>query len=380
MSAEVAPKLTDEVGWAVVRTVRSPLLVLDRELRVLTANPAFYATYELAVDEVEGELLFEIGDGQWDVAVLHETLLRVLPEDREIHDVEVRSHLEGVGARVMLVNAREIRSGSSGRQDLILLSLEDVTRREQLQEELRRTLRRLEKSNRDLEQFAHAASHDLQEPLRKIGTYAQRLQSILDGEPLGEKGERYLGRMDQAVARLRRRIDDMLRLSRVSRAELRMEEVDLEEVLDQVLEELEMEVASKEARIGIGDLPVVPGDRSLLHTVFQNLVANALKFHAEDEAPRIDIRPVPAPEDGTVRIVVEDHGIGFDGQYAERIFQPFERLHGTAEYEGSGVGLALCRRVMEHHGGAIHAEAREGGGARFVIDLPTRRASPEPPS
>ena len=376
MGPEVAPKLTDEVGWAVVQTVRSPLLVLDRDLRVLTANPAFYATYELSLDEVQGELLFEIADGQWDVPVLHETLLRVLPEDREIHDVEVRSHLEGVGTRVMLVNAREIRSEESGRQDLILLSLEDVTRREQLQQEVQRAMRRLEESNRDLEQFAHAASHDLQEPLRKIGTYAQRLHSLLDEEALGEKGERYLDRMDEAVSRLRRRIDDMLRLSRVSRAEPQMEEVDLEEVLGQVLEELEMETSSQGAHVEVDDLPMVTGDRSLLHTVFQNLVANALKFHREGEAPRIDIRLGYPPEDEAIRIVVEDRGIGFDRQYADRIFRPFERLHGAAEYEGSGVGLALCRRVMEHHGGEIRAEPREGGGARFIVEFPESGPNP----
>lgn len=372
MASDLLPKLTGDVGWAVVQTVRSPLLVLDGELHVLMANRSFYETYEVSEAAVQGRLLFEAADGQWDVPVLHEVLLRVLPEDLEIRDVEVRAELEGLGERVMLVNARQLSSEETGERDLMLLSLEDVTRQEELERSVEDHTRLLERSNRDLEQFAHAASHDLQEPLRKIGTYVRRLRSEMEEAALGDREHRYLDRMEEAVDRLRGRIDDMLRLSRVSRARPDMQTVDLHRLVEGVLEEQSVEIETQGAVIEVGELPTVTGDPSLLHTVFQNLVANALKFHGEGEAARVRITAArPHEADGrSVRIEVEDRGIGFDAQYADRIFQPFERLHGVAEYAGSGVGLALCRRVMDHHQGRIFAEPRTGGGARFVVVFP----------
>lgn len=370
MTSDTLPQLEGEVGWAVVETVRSPLLVLDRELHVLAANRAFFETYALDEAEVRGRLLFEVADGQWNVPVLHEALLRILPEDLEIRDVEVRADLEGVGQRVMVVNARQVVSTGAADRHLILLSLEDVTRQEALEEEVRKHTRLLERSNRDLEQFAHAASHDLQEPLRKIGTYVHRLRAELDDALLGEREQRYLDRMEEAVGRLRARIDDMLRLSRIGRARPSVERVDLNVVVDGVLEEQGVEIEAQEARIEVEKLPALRADPGLLHTVFQNLVANALKFHDDGQAPRIRIAPGQSKAGEGPVVVVEDRGIGFDAQYADRIFQPFERLHGVAQYEGSGVGLALCRRVMDHHGGRIEAEPRDGGGARFVLTFP----------
>lgn len=359
-----------------MQTVRSPLLVLDGDLHVLMANRAFFETYEMSEAAIQGRLLFEVADGQWNVPVLHEALLRVLPEDLEIRDVEVRAELEGLGERVMLVNARQVSSEETGDRDLMLLSLEDVTRQEELERSVQDYTRLLERSNRDLEQFAHAASHDLQEPLRKIGTYVRRLRSEIEEAALGDREQRYLDRMEEAVERLRGRIDDMLRLSRVSRARPDMQTVDLHRLVDGVLEEQSVEIEAQGALVEVEELPTVTGDPSLLHTVFQNLVANALKFHSEGEAARVRIASVRPEEidDRSIHIEVGDRGIGFDAQYADRIFQPFERLHGVAEYAGSGVGLALCRRVMDHHEGRIFAEPRAGGGARFVVVFP-----PSPP-
>lgn len=381
MTSDLLPQLTGDVGWAVVQTVRSPLLVLDRDLNVLMANRAFHETYAVSEEAIRGRPLFEVGHGRWNVPVLHEALLRILPEDLEIRDVEVRAELEGLGERVMLVDARQVTSEATGDRDLILVSLEDVSRREALERKVQDYTRRLERSNRDLEQFAHAASHDLQEPLRKIGTYVRRLKSELDEVVLGDREHRYLDRMEDAVGRLRARIDDMLRLSRVGRAEPEMQTVDLNRLVDGVLEEQSLEIEAQGALVEVQELPSLTGDPSLLHTVFQNLVANALKFHREGEPPRIRIASggPDASDDGSLRVEVEDRGIGLDAQYAERIFQPFERLHGVAEYAGSGVGLALCRRVMDHHQGRIFAESRDGGGARFVLVFPSSAASTREP-
>lgn len=368
-----APLRKEDLGWGIAETVRSPLLVLDEAFRVLTANPAFYSTYGVSEGEVVGKPLFEIAGGQWDDPLLHDLLRTVLPEHTEVRDLEVRATLKGLGPRVMLINARQIRV-ETVKKELILFSLQDVTEREALHEELARYTGRLERSNRDLEDFAHAASHDLQEPLRKISTYVDRLSAKLTDTDVGDDERRYLERMHEAVGRLRKRIDDLLQLSRVARAEPELQRVELGDLVDDVLADLDVAIESAGATVEVEPLPAVDADPSLLRLVFQNLLSNALKFHVEGQAPVVRISAGPAGEGGEdsgVRLMVEDDGIGFDAEYAERIFKPFERLHGARVYEGSGVGLAIVRRIMDHHDGTVSAEPRAEGGSRFILHLPT---------
>ena len=371
---------------AVVETIRQPLLVLDSGFRVSSANRAFYRDFEVDPGSTIGAPFWELGGGQWDVPALRELLERVLAVDTVVEDFEVRDTFPGLGLRSFLVNARQVDLESEGEDErddrLILLAFEDVTDRIRAQQALEHHARQLERSNRDLEEFAHAASHDLQEPLRKVRTFADRLAGSLGDAALDEKQRLYLDRMQDAAIRMQTRIDDLLVLARVSRQKSRRVPVDLDAVVAGVLRDLEGPVQESGAEIEVGSLPVVVADAAHMELLFQNLISNALKYREPDEPPRIRVRarPLepPAGDDREwTRIEVTDNGIGFEQVYAEQIFRPFERLHGRGEYEGSGVGLSVCRRVVELHGGWIRARSAPGEGATFEIDLPNTQHTEE---
>lgn len=359
---------------AIVDTVRAPLLVLDEGLSVVTANRAFFELYGLGRVDVLGRNLFSVSEGRWDDSGLRELLERVLPEQEEIWDFRLRAEIGGLGVRDLVLNARQVRPEGTDRQ-LILLSMQDITELEHYRRKLERWTRRLEQSNRDLQDFAHASSHDLQEPLRKIHVYVDHLTSVLDPQTLDDRGRRYLIRLPEAVERMQKRIDDLLQLARVGRSRPARERLALGEVIATVLDDLEVQVRETGARIDVGSLPTLVADAAQMRILFQNLVSNALKFHKAGVAPVVRVHETPSldsPSDGPVRrdIVVEDEGIGFDPTYAERIFGAFQRLHGQGEYQGSGVGLAICRRITDQHGGSITATSRPGQGTRFTVTLP----------
>ena len=371
----------EDYAWAVVQTIRQPLLVLDADLRVVSANPAFYRHFQTEPGETLGARVWKLGNGQWDIPALRSRLGRVLPADTVVEDFEVRHVFEHLGPRVLLLNARQVRRDER-RFQLILLAFEDVTERLRAERAVERHASQLERSNRDLEEFAHAASHDLQEPLRKVRTFADRLVGSLDRDALDERQRLFLDRMQDAAARMQTRIDDLLVLARVSRRDPARGTVELGAVVGGVLRDLESTTAAAGATIEVGALPSIEADAAHLELLFQNLISNSLKYRNPAIPPAIRIAASPAevpPGDDRrwTRITVADNGIGFEQQYAERIFRPFERLHGRGEYEGSGVGLSVCRRVVELHGGTITAAGRPGEGATFEILLPDTQHEPE---
>lgn len=370
MSALGSP--SDALSRAIVETVRTPLLVLDAECRVVSANPVFASTFGFAPEDLIGLSLFEIGGGRWNLPELRSLLERVLPEREEVRDVEIRADLGETGRRYLRLNARQVVLEGKKKR-LILVAVDDVTEQHHSQARIDRYARELERSNRDLEGFAHAASHDLQEPLRKISMYVGRLLEHVDVTSADERTRRYLARLPEAVSRMQTRIDDLLQLARIGRGESTRVPTDLGGVVSAVLDDLEVRLTETGGDVDVGELPTVYADPAQMRLLFQNLLANGLKFHGESRTPRIRVRTLPPPEDAadpTWTIVVEDDGIGFDPQYAERIFDPFMRLHGRDAYDGSGVGLAICRRIAEEHGGSVTAEGRPGVGARFVLNLP----------
>ena len=233
----------------------------------------------------------------------------------------------------------------------------------------------LQRSNEELEQFAYVASHDLQEPLRKVASFTQMLQRRYAGQ-LDERADRYIEFAVDGARRMQDLINDLLEFSRVGRMTRPHEPVPTRELvavatarLDALIEEAGAEVVVR------GELPVVEGDRGLLGVVFQNLIVNGIKFRGE-APPRVEIA---AERDGDAwRFEVTDNGIGVEDEYAERIFVIFQRLHTRDAYEGTGIGLAMCRKIIEYHGGQIAlAPAEDGRGARFVFTLPA--ADPDPP-
>jgi len=267
-------------------------------------------------------------------------------------------------------------------EKIIVGAVIDITESKVNEKQLQQYNAELRRSNEDLEQFAYVASHDLQEPLRKIRTFGDRLMSKFHNR-LEDQGADYIDRMQAAAARMQLLIEDLLTFSRVTRADANFELLDLRTLLNEVLEDLELQVKQQKAVIRIGELPGFYGDRSQVKRLFQNLIGNAVKFHKIGEKPIIDISSKiveraevesetkgALPETQFVRISVKDNGIGFDEKYAEKIFNIFQRLNGRTAYEGTGIGLAICRKIVTNHRGFITAKSIEAVGSEFIIVLP----------
>ncbi|MBI5503573.1 MAG: response regulator [Deltaproteobacteria bacterium] len=292
-------------------------------------------------------------------------------------DYLVKGRVDGQSlVRSMRYAIERNRSNQLERDNAALES--EIRARKLAQEKLERLTVRLEVSNRELQQFASVASHDLQEPLRKIVVFGDRLKSK-HSVNLGEQGADYVSRMMNAAERMQTLIDDLLEFSRVVTRARPFVKLDPARVIEEVLTDLEVLIESKSAIIEVGAFPELSADPTQLRQVFQNLIVNAMKFQPEGRIPKVVVRSAPATVGPTagVRITVSDNGIGFEQQHAERIFAPFQRLHGRSEYGGSGIGLAVVRRIVERHGGTITAESALGQGATFTILLPIEQAGPE---
>ncbi|MEZ5490471.1 MAG: ATP-binding protein [Gammaproteobacteria bacterium] len=244
---------------------------------------------------------------------------------------------------------------------------------EERTEALEHLSRELKRSNRELQDFAFVASHDLQEPLRKIRAFGDRLQSNF-GDKLGEQGGDYIERMRNASRRMSNLINDLLTFSRITTKAESFKPVDLQQVLDEVLDDLEILIEESKASVHCDGLPVIEADYSQMKQLLQNLISNAIKFRRADVLPVVDIttRMVEQNAEGLefLEMQVSDNGIGFDEKYLDRIFQPFQRLHGKGEFAGTGIGLSVCRRIVERHGGSLTAHSKIGGGSSFIVLLP----------
>ncbi|RPI85522.1 MAG: hypothetical protein EHM41_10695 [Chloroflexi bacterium] len=232
---------------------------------------------------------------------------------------------------------------------------------------------RLESSNQELERFAFVASHDLQEPLRKIIAFGDLLKGkSVQGLNESEKG--YLDRMISAASRMQKMIGDLLELSRVTTNGQPFEKVDLSHVVSEVVSDLEVRIQQAGGSVVVDELPVITADAIQIRQLMLNLIGNALKYHRPDVPPVVCIRGKVEQNGkekaGQIRLEVEDNGIGFDMEYLEKIFEPFQRLHGRSEYEGSGIGLAVCKKIVERHQGELTAVSSPGSGSIFIITLP----------
>lgn len=258
----------------------------------------------------------------------------------------------------------------------------DVTSTKEAQIRQQKLLDELQRSNANLEEFAYAASHDLQEPLRKIYTFSDRLKHDL-GQQLSSSQQMIFNRIESATQRMRSLIDDLLSYSQVSAKPDAYKTVSLTEVVQQVLTDLEALIGDTGATVNVSKLPKLKGDERQLRQMFQNLIGNAIKYHKKEEPPVVDItcRKVERsdaafanlPEgkkEAYYLIEIKDNGIGFEQAYAEKIFQVFQRLHGRNEYEGTGVGLAIVQKVISNHKGYISANSSPGNGATFSVLLP----------
>lgn len=509
-----------EYSEAVFTTIRECLLILDKDLCVKAANNAFYKTFRTREEAVEGKLVYELDNKQWDIPELHELLESIVPRNTYCEGFEITRTFTGIGEKVMLMNARKLVQ-KIHHQQLILLAIEDITEHRRAQHvlaereawfrrmadnapvmiwltglnklcsfcnktwlefrgiileeamgkkwtegvhpddvqnctlafdeafdekkpfvieyrlqrydgEYRWILAKakpnftpegqftgyigtcvdiheqrihkqdleqhveqrthallevnleLERSNSELEQFAYVASHDLQEPLRKILTFISRMQKGHEDEFSAET-KKYFVKINDASNRMTRMIDDLLNFSRISRLGKRYVKTDLNSVVQSALGDLDLLIADKKAIITVDKLPVIHAIPMQMTQLFYNLLTNALKFSLPERKPEIHIgcrtmtreekkkHSLNGQSDIVYEITVRDNGIGFKQEYSEQIFTIFQRLHDRSLYSGTGMGLSLCRKIVSNHNGKIYAEGVENQGAVFHIILPAKQ-------
>jgi len=382
---------------SIVATIREPLIVLDKDMKVKTANPAWYKKFGASEEHTEGRLLYGLGNGQWDLPELRKMLENVRVMSEKITDFEINYIMDGEEQRVLLLNASRIFQ-EDNTELMLLVAIEDVTESRKRETDLREFSEELEEmveertfslkeanialaqSNANLEQYATIASHDLQEPLRKIRTFSALLNRRHSQGIAGEAKE-LLQKIDLAAERMSILIEDVLNFSKLL-GESVFEHTDLNVILRNVIGDFELRIREERAVIDAGRLPVIQAVPLQMNQLFYNLLSNALKFSRPGEPPviRISGKPLPIEEirqhpvlkenKKYVEITFEDNGIGFDQQFSRQIFQIFQRLHRNEQFEGTGIGLALCEKIVSNHHGDISAGAEEGKGASFRIILP----------
>lgn len=272
---------------------------------------------------------------------------------------------------------RLVRERTRELQSAVAALTGEIAERKGVEVQLRAVADELKRSNGELETFAYIASHDLQEPLRKIQAFGDRLRERCRDQ-LPEPGKEYIDRMLVAAGRMRRLIDDLLTFSRVTTQQRPSQRIDLGKLLREVVSDLDTRIAQTDGTVRIGSVPNLEADPTQMRQLLQNLIGNALKFHRPDVPPVVEIAgAIELRSDSdepleVCRLTVRDNGIGFDEKYSDRIFEVFQRLHGRDEYEGTGVGLAICRKIVERHGGSITASSRVGEGTTFTVVIPIR--------
>ncbi|HYG16987.1 MAG TPA: PAS domain S-box protein, partial [Bacteroidia bacterium] len=508
-----------EYAEAIFSTIREAVIVLDGDLRVKSANSAFYSIFNVFENETVGRKIYELGNGQWNIPPLRKLMEDVIPKNALITGYEVRHTFPDIGYKVMRLNARRVIH-ITHRQLFILLSVQDITEHETaleiiknreiifremannapvmiwvadktrnrnffnstwleytgktmeqeagtgwkdgiheedikgflhayienfearkpfhleyrlrrndgeyrwvldngkptfdlngeftgftgscteihdrrlLYQELEKKVQErtsdlkeandsLERSNSELQQFAYVASHDLQEPLRKIVTFSDRLKEKYS-EALPTEAKDYVGRIITSAQRMTGLIDDLLNFSKVIKLDDQFKKADLNAIIRNLKREFEVSISQKNAKVTADKLPVINAIPVQINQLFYNLIGNALKFATDEKPPEISITvQLPGAEmldkfnlkkySKYYEIIVKDNGIGFSQEYAEQIFVIFQRLNERKQYPGTGIGLALCRKIVNYHDGAIFSRSREGDGAEFHIILPDRK-------
>lgn len=354
---------------AIIETAIDGIITIDEHGIVDSINPAAATLFGFREEEVVGK-----------------NISMLMPEpDRSHHDQYLNAYLNTGEARIIGIGREVKGQKKNGTIFPFRLAISevnitegvriftgiihDLTKRKEAEEQLKQYAEELERSNRELEEFAYVSSHDLQEPLRKIRTFGSRIEDK-ELENLSAKGKEYLNRMLNASERMQGLIEDLLSFSRVSTKREPFVTVDLNEIAAEVVSDLELLIQESETKMTIHPLPQIEADATQMRQLFQNLISNAIKFSG-DKVPELTISSELLKQPGKpdlAQITFKDNGIGFDEKYLDRIFQIFQRLEGR-KYEGSGIGLAICKRIANKHGGDITGNSKPGEGATFIVTL-----------
>lgn len=353
---------------AIVDTVHNPFLVLTSNLQIRTGNRSFYDTFKLAPEKTVGNFIYELGDNTWDIPALRVYLNELLAKKTNFAEFTLKHFFPGVGDLAFIVNAYRLFKEDEFLILLAFINISDVVKANQ----------ELKNVNEQLEEFAFIAGHDLQEPLRKISIFSNFLSTC---DKFDSHTKLYIDKINNTAARMSILLKDLLAYSLLLKNKGNMfAPVDLNMTVATVASDLEIIIKEKGAVLNITHLPIVEAVALQMNQLFFHLLSNALKFNNGQPVINITTEEVTwldyekhALKNGKhyVCIRVQDNGIGFDQQYAEKIFTIFQKLRYKPEAEGSGIGLPFCKRIVEYQGGAIMAEAEENKGAAFSVFLPT---------
>lgn len=357
----------------IIESLPDSLLVLGEDLVVRDINPAFSHTFAVRPDTTIGTPIYELAGGGFNVPSVRGALRDLVEEEASFKKVEVELPLSDDGSGTFELSGRVLVAGE-GDSDKVLLMLRDITARKKLEVERRHHAARLARSNRDLEEFARVASHDLQEPLRMISNYLQLLDRRYR-EHLPGTAREFIDYAVDGAERMKSLVNGLLQYSRVGRKEDNFRIVNLDEILDGVLRDLSQRMEEKQATVTREQLPPTFGNPGQIPRVFQNLIENALVY-AGEAPPRIHVK---GNEEGDgVHLVVRDEGMGIPEDGQEKIFGIFNQVdpHGTGR-DGSGIGLALCNRIVERHEGTmwVDSELGEGSAFHFTFHLSPQQVS-----
>jgi len=363
-ATKISEDAAREYAESIINTVREPLIALDQDLRVVSASRSFYEVFKVTPKETVGQLIYDLGNKQWNIPKLRELLETILPEKATFDNYEVEHEFSTIGSRIMLLNARQIKR-VWGKERIILLAIEDITERKKLEQQINQYSKELERSNGELSNFGSIVAHDLGAPLRAVSGFAGLLQKRYK-EKLDAEADEYISHIVEGTGRMQHLIKDLLEYARVGTSSKPLVQVDVNIIIEKALANLMFEITESRAVITADTLPTVSADDTRLIQLFQNLVGNAIKYRSN--TPHIHISA--ERKDGEWLFRISDNGIGIEPRQFERIFQIFQRLHTREEYSGTGIGLAICKKIVERLGGRIWVESKPGEGSTFFFTLP----------
>ncbi|AKU49680.1 ATP-binding protein [Xanthomonas arboricola] len=370
---------------SVLQTVREPIVLLDSSQRILLHNPAFAELYGLDERGNESMPLEDVGGGVWRDAQIHQRLADVLLRGRELWDYEHEQRAADGVLRTMLINARRMPLPDTSDEDVVLMTVSDISlqkasqlRIQELNRQMEGKVEQVSEVNRELEAFSYSVSHDLRAPLRHVAGFSDKLARHL-GDAADEKSRHYMEVISSSARRMASLIDDLLVYSRLGRSALRLQAVDMQSLVSETRAILDSNVQSENTghRVDwhIAPLPVLVADENMMRQLWMNLLGNAVKYSTKREVARIEVTYTPMA-DGGHQFSVRDNGAGFDMEYSAKLFGVFQRLHKASEYPGTGIGLASVRRVLTRHGGRVWAEGAVDEGATFYFVLPPALEAP----
>ena len=354
--------LNQDTLHQIINSIADPIFVKDRDHHWVLLNDACCQFIGHPREKLLGKSDYDFFPKK-EADVFRKKDEEVFKTGRENLNEENFTDAKGVVHTIL--TKKRLYKDSSG-SPFIVGIIRDITDRKKAEQSVVE-LTRSEAEREQLELFAYVASHDLREPLQAIIGFSDLLKNRYSAS-LDEHGHGYLKRVQDAANRMSRLIDDLLKFSRVVKRSELFARVDLAPLIKGILEDLELQIQKNGAKVQLGPLGVIYGDESQIHQLFQNLISNAIKFHLPGKSPVIVIHSLNLDETH-LEVAVEDNGIGIETQYWERIFRPFERLHNHMEFEGNGIGLAICEKIATYHEGRIRVESLPGRGSTFYVVL-----------